>query len=1128
MTTTTTVSSDARPASSSRRAASAWHEQLAIWTARLVTLAAVWSLVSLPFRGLSWTEWVDEAFGLVNLPTDPSLFTIVLLFVLGNALSRRIRFAMWVVFAFQVLAVVIAAVVAAVLITGHSVTTDGNDVATRIRTVLVLIEGVTGLALAIALVRARDAFPARLVRGSRLRALAVLVGGVVLSAAVSIVLTQAFPGTLSPGWQRVLWPIRSAIGQVPDENSTAFHGHHGMHWIAALAGVISAAGLVAAAMVFLRSARAKQFITAHDELDLRRLILETGERDSLGYFATRRDKSVIFSPDRRAAVTYRVVASVSLASADPVGHASSWSAAIEAWIAEARNFGWYPAALSTSEEGAAAYVAAGLKALSIGDEAIIEVASFTLNGPTMAPVRRAVDRVHRAGYTVDVVRHAELGTEELARLETLADAWRADGDERGFSMALSRVGDPADGRCVAVLARDGSGELRGLLSFVPWGTRGLSLDLMRRDRAAENGLTEFMVAGLVDACPDLGVRRISLNFAMFRGIFSAAERVGAGPVIRLTGAVLGLASRFWQLETLYRSNAKYLPRWVPRLMCHHPSVSLTRVSIACGMAEGFLPARDPMAYRDPREAVEWQGHESLAFADAALAQEAELLRPVLPVQRLNEQQRVRRAKIERLTSAGQSPYPVGVPRSETLCEIRDRYGDLPPDHYTGVRVSVTGRVRASRSFGGLIFAVVQEDDSRLQCMLTLDQTGSDALYLWRQTVDLGDLVSVTGEVMTSRSGELSVLADEWAMAAKCLRPVPDDRVGLSDPDARVRQRYLDLIVNADTRTLMRQRSTGVRALRDAFDRRGFVEVETPMLQAVHGGANARPFTTHINAYDTNLYLRIAPELFLKRLCVGGIGRVFELNRNFRNEGADSTHNPEFTSLEAYQAWADYHDMRRLTREVTIEVADAVHGRPIARRLHPDGSAFEVDISTAWPVIPVNEAVSQACGVEVSSESSADKVRAVCEQHGVRVHANASAGMMIMELYEELVEGQTQFPTFYTDFPIESSPLTRQHREDPRLSERWDLVAFGAEIGTAYSELIDPIDQRHRLTEQSLLAAAGDPEAMEVDESFLTALEYAMPPTGGLGLGVDRMIMMLTGTSIRSTLAFPFVRPEAGR
>jgi lysyl-tRNA synthetase class 2 len=324
--------------------------------------------------------------------------------------------------------------------------------------------------------------------------------------------------------------------------------------------------------------------------------------------------------------------------------------------------------------------------------------------------------------------------------------------------------------------------------------------------------------------------------------------------------------------------------------------------------------------------------------------------------------------------------------------------------------------------------------------------------------------------------------------------------------------------------LLTDRSVAVSELRQALGRRGFLEVETPMLQPVHGGANARPFVTHSNAYDATRYLRIAPELFLKRLCVAGMGKVFELNRNFRNEGADATHNPEFTSVEAYQAYADYLDMRELTRQLILEVATAVYGSPIARRPGPDGVLTDVDLSGPWRSVTVHQAVSGVCGVTITADTGLDELSRLCREHGVNRPAEASPGTLVTELYEALVEKQTHQPTFYLDFPVETSPLTRLHRNDPRLAERWDLVAFGAEIGTGYSELIDPVDQRQRLVEQSLRAADGDPEAMQLDEAFLSALEYAMPPTGGVGLGVDRLVMMLAGASIRQTLAFPFLRP----
>ena len=373
----------------------------------------------------------------------------------------------------------------------------------------------------------------------------------------------------------------------------------------------------------------------------------------------------------------------------------------------------------------------------------------------------------------------------------------------------------------------------------------------------------------------------------------------------------------------------------------------------------------------------------------------------------------------------------------------------------------------------------------------------------------------------SRSGELSVAVTAWRMAAKALTPPPDKRRGLADAEARVRLRHMDLALHDAAADALRARSTAVWSIRSSLVERGFLEVETPILQRVHGGANARPFTTHINAYDLDLYLRIAPELYLKRLVVGGTGKVFEVGRSFRNEGVDATHNPEFTSMEAYEAFGDYTTMRELTRELVVAAAVAVHGEPVARR--PGGGVVRLDVP--WPVVTVHEAVSAAVDREVSPDLPLVELQALCTSHGVAWEPTESHGALVCELYDRFVEGQTVAPTFYTDFPVETSPLTRAHRTDPRLAERWDLVAFGAELGTAYSELVDPVEQRARLTAQSVLAAAGDPEAMELDEDFLDALEFAMPPTGGVGIGVDRVVMTIVGGTIRDTLAFPFVRPR---
>jgi lysyl-tRNA synthetase class 2 len=360
---------------------------------------------------------------------------------------------------------------------------------------------------------------------------------------------------------------------------------------------------------------------------------------------------------------------------------------------------------------------------------------------------------------------------------------------------------------------------------------------------------------------------------------------------------------------------------------------------------------------------------------------------------------------------------------------------------------------------------------------------------------------------------------DWALTAKCLRPLPDKHAGLTDPEARVRQRYVDLLVNPESRKLLRARSAMVGALRSELSARGYLEVETPMLHPVHGGATARPFVTRINAYDMPLYLRIAPELYLKRLVVGGMGRVFELNRNFRNEGVDATHNPEFTMLEAYEPYGDYDTMAALTRELVLTAARTALGGTVVTR---DGTDY--DLAAPWRTVTLYGAVSAALGEEITPDTPLDVLRRCAERHGVHVADGMGPGALAQELYEGLVEHRLVTPTFVRDWPTETSPLTRPHRDDPRLAEKWDLIVFGMELATAYSELVDPVEQRRRLTEQSLRAAGGDPEAMQLDEDFLRALEYGMPPSGGMGMGVDRLLIAFTGRSIRETIAFPLVKP----
>lgn len=488
---------------------------------------------------------------------------------------------------------------------------------------------------------------------------------------------------------------------------------------------------------------------------------------------------------------------------------------------------------------------------------------------------------------------------------------------------------------------------------------------------------------------------------------------------------------------------------------------------------------------------------------------------------LPEQIRVRRAKRSAMLADGLDPYPVVLPRTHTLREVRDAHQGLEPDTATGDVVGVAGRVVNIRNAGKLCFAALRSGDgTELQAMLSVASVGADELARWKAQVDLGDHVFIHGEVITSRRGELSVLADEWAMAAKALRPLPVAHKELSE-ETRVRQRYVDLIMRPQARETVRMRAEVIRILRESLYNQGFVEVETPMLQLLQGGATARPFVTHANALDVDLYLRIAPELYLKRVVVGGIERVFEINRNFRNEGIDSTHSPEFAMLEAYEAYGSYDTMAELTQSLITSAARSVFGSTVVR--HVDGSTH--DLGGKWREVTLYDAVSEAVSTEVTPDTPIDELRRLAARHEVPLLERASAGEIALELFEKLVENTLIEPTFVRDYPIDVRPLTRAHRDNPRLAEAWDLYVFGVELATAYSELVDPVIQRERLEAQARLAAQGDEEAMRVDEDFLRALEYGMPPSGGMGMGIDRLLMMLTGLGIRETILFPLVRPE---
>ncbi|QNP57666.1 lysine--tRNA ligase [Tessaracoccus defluvii] len=491
----------------------------------------------------------------------------------------------------------------------------------------------------------------------------------------------------------------------------------------------------------------------------------------------------------------------------------------------------------------------------------------------------------------------------------------------------------------------------------------------------------------------------------------------------------------------------------------------------------------------------------------------------------SEQTAIRKEKRQRLLDSGQEAYPADLSRSHSLADIRAGWGHLEAGVETQDVVTTGGRVVFIRNTGKLAFATLQDgftadnNGERLQVMLSLAEVGEESLARWKSDVDLGDFVWVTGRVIASRRGELSVMANDWRMASKALRPLPVLHKDLSE-EARVRRRYVDLIVRDEAREMVRNRSAITRAVRDALYDRGYLEVETPILQLVHGGAAARPFETHINAFDIDMSLRIALELHLKRTMVGGADKVFELGRVFRNEGIDSSHSAEFTMLEAYMAWGDQTTIANLIKDVVLAAADAFGSRQIET---PKGI---IDLDGEWTWLKFFPALSERLGRTITVDTPLAELQELADANEIEFDPKWGAGKLAMELFGDLVEPALLQPTFVYDYPSIAQPLARPHRTDPGKVEAWDLIIGGVERGTGFTELVDPVVQREVLVAQSLQAAAGDPEAMQLDTDFVEALEYGVPPMGGLGLGIDRLIMLLTGVGIRETILYPLLRPQA--
>ncbi|HYH28281.1 MAG TPA: lysine--tRNA ligase [Actinomycetota bacterium] len=482
---------------------------------------------------------------------------------------------------------------------------------------------------------------------------------------------------------------------------------------------------------------------------------------------------------------------------------------------------------------------------------------------------------------------------------------------------------------------------------------------------------------------------------------------------------------------------------------------------------------------------------------------------------------VRRAKLERLRDRGIEPFALRYDRDSTAAELREKHGELEPGTDTGTTVRIAGRIVGLRRIGQLTFAVLRDGTGDIQLMLSEDALGPDG-YAMLDDLDMGDWIGAQGEVVTTRRGELSVRPTEVTVLSKALRPLPEKWHGLKDVELRMRQRYLDFATNEEARALVEKKARMLSALRSHLEERGFLEVETPMLQTVPGGGLATPFQTYHEALGIPMFLRIAPELFLKRLLVGGFERVYEIGRNFRNEGISPKYNPEFTMLEAYQAFGTYEDMAELVEGLVKSAARAVNG---SLKLTHDGR--EIDLSKPWRNATLIELVSEATGAEASLDTPVEGLQKLAAERGVAHDPAWGPGKMILELFEKLVEETLIEPTFVKDFPREVSPLARSHRDDPRLTEHFDLTMGGVEIAPAYSELNDPDEQRRRFELQAEQMASGEAETHPFDEEFLVALEHGMPPAGGMGLGVDRLLAVLTGApALREVIAFPAMRPES--
>jgi lysyl-tRNA synthetase class 2 len=732
-------------------------------TSRLFFLAGAILVVQALLPGVSWWGSVVDLYSTVFIPIDgSSVGAAAFLLIVGAALARRKRVG-WIIavglFCIVVLADIVLVLESVVLLVAGKFELPTLPTLARFGFNLAAL----GSLLACMFVY-RAEFSARRQPGSVRKGLITLVVGLAVTFGTGMLLVSMFPGALGGPRGRLAWIVERIGSAIFGEEATDVMPSpltSPPSWINTFIGLLVGLTLFAALIALMRSQRRAALMSPEDEPRVRALVAESTE-DSLAYFATRRDKSVVFGASGRSAITYRVDLGVCLASSDPIGPPDHWPSAIKAWRELVDAYGWTPAVIGASEAGATAYARAGLRVLRLGDEAVLQSKEFHLEGREMRPVRQAVQRLEKMGYRTRVRRHREIPADEFAQLVAKVVAWRDTETERGFSMALGRLGDPADGHCLMVEAifpadrRHGgpTDDVAGILSFVPWGTDGYSLDVMRRHPGADNGVTELMVSGLMAAGRELGIRRVSLNFAVFRAAFEEGARIGAGPVLRMWRRLLLVASRWWQIESLFRSNVKYRPDWQPRFLCFAETRDIALVGAASGVAEGFIDVpsflrprlRDVQALPGPRPTPSQVAIMAAGLDGPAQAPEAGL--------RVPEQVRLRMDKRQALLDAGLDPYPPSFSPNRSCAAVR-----------LGATVSIAGRVLAVRDLGGVVFVKIRDWTGDAQLMLTDEVTGRPATDLLRRVVDLGDHVGAEGTMVLSRSGELSLHVTSWLVTA---------------------------------------------------------------------------------------------------------------------------------------------------------------------------------------------------------------------------------------------------------------------------------------------------------------------------------------------------------------------------